>query len=286
MDFDALVAEIANRVAEHMASTTAVPAASTAGCSCPVGGDSKKPKLLVLTQDHGDVCHTVLESKRLAEKYTVQCALTNNYDCDAAEYDGIVLFDLTNEAMARIATGICGTPYTNLVSHALLLGKKVWVPKNEVEILDYAETAAAPYFNMMRQHLTLLEQSGVTICSADELEDVILGNATPCAPVTPAPAAVPAPAPAAASTPAPVPAAAPAAAPAPLDTEYFTPTVKAPDVVKPVKEFTIEKRVITERDINEAHTAGATIVHVGPRAILTDLARDYAHERHIQLVKG
>jgi ribose 1,5-bisphosphokinase PhnN len=51
------------------------------------------------------------------------------------------------------------------------------------------------------------------------------------------------------------------------------------------KELTLGKRVITERDITEAVTNGVTVVHVGARAILTDLAKEYAHNQKLEIVR-
>ena len=254
MDFDALVSAIVSRVAEKMEQE-----------------NCEKPKLLILTQEHGDVCHTMLESPRIGEHYRTECALMNDYQVQMEDYEGVLLFNLTNDALVRIATGVCGTPYTELVSKALLLGKTVWLPHEQVELFKYEATAAPMYYGMLRKRLTLLEQSGVVLCAQDELEDKVLAGC-------PAPAASPvqetcetcdACEACKASEPcaAPEPAAAPVAEPA-------------------RKELTLGKRVITERDITEAATNGVTVIHVGARAILTDLAKEYAHNQKLEIIRG
>lgn len=266
MDFDALVSAIVSRVAEKMEQE-----------SC------EKPKLLILTQEHGDVCHTMLESPRIGEHYRTECALMNDYQVKMEDYAGVLLFNLTNDAMVRIATGVCGTPYTDLVSKALLLGKPVWLPHEQVELFQYEATAAPMYYGMLRKRLTLLEQSGVVLCAQDELEDKVLAGcpvpeempvqticetcgacdacktgefcaaAEPCAEAEPCKEAAPA---------------------------------AAPVAAEPVrKEMTLGKRVITERDITEAATNGVTVIHVGARAILTDLAKEYAHNQKLEIVR-
>ena len=253
MDFDALVSAIVSRVAEKLEQES-----------------REKPKLLILTQEHGEVCHTMLESPRIGEHYRTECALMNDYQVQMEDYEGVLLFNLTNDALVRIATGVCGTPYTELVSKALLLGKPVWLPHEQVELFKYEATAAPMYYGMLRKRLTLLEQSGVVLCAQDELEDKVLAGC-------PAPAAAPiqetcetcdACEACKASEPCTEPA--PAAVPA----------------AEPVrKELTLGKRVITERDITEAATNGVTVIHVGARAILTDLAKEYAHNQKLEIVR-
>ncbi len=253
MDFDALVSAIVSRVAEKLEQE-----------SC------EKPKLLILTQEHGEVCHTMLESPRIGEHYRTECALMNDYQVQMEDYEGVLLFNLTNDALVRIATGVCGTPYTELVSKALLLGKPVWLPHEQVELFKYEATAAPMYYGMLRKRLTLLEQSGVVLCAQDELEDKVLAGC-------PAPAAAPIQetcetCDACEACKASEPCAEPAPAAAP--------------VAEPVrKELTLGKRVITERDITEAATNGVTVIHVGARAILTDLAKEYAHNQKLEIVR-
>lgn len=71
-------------------------------CPCGEAGDGK-PGLLILTQEHGSVCHSMLESPRLLEYYRTDCALMKEYDCEMADYEAVILFDLTVDALTRLA---------------------------------------------------------------------------------------------------------------------------------------------------------------------------------------
>lgn len=257
MDFDALVSAIVSRVAEKIEEES-----------------NRKPKLLILTQEHGEACHAMLESPRIGEHYRTECALMNDYQVKMEDYEGVLLFNLTNDAMVRIATGVCGTPYTDLVAKALLLGKPVWLPHEEVELFQYEATAAPMYYGMLRKRLTLLEQSGVVLCARDELEDKVLAGC---------------PEPAACedsgicNTCGGCDSCKSAEAPAPVEEPK---PVEAPKAEAPVrKEMTLSKRVITERDITEAATNGVNVIRVGARAILTDLAKEYAHNQKLEIVR-
>lgn len=131
MDFDALVDELANRVlaalAEQEAAQKPATACSTTGFCTADAPESQKPILIGLTQDSAlPPCRfTLLESARVKEKYRIKCAQKCGYDVDVASCEAVVLHDLTNESLAKIASGICDTPYTKIVSQALLLGKPV-----------------------------------------------------------------------------------------------------------------------------------------------------------------
>jgi len=49
------------------------------------------------------------------------------------------------------------------------------------------------------------------------------------------------------------------------------------------KEYTISKHVITEKNVIDAHAERAQKIVVDSKAILTDLAKEYAHKRNIAI---
>ena len=238
MDIDALVAEICRRVQEKLDDCGEV--------SASVEG-TPLPKLLVLTDAHGEECHKTLECRKLAEYYQTECALLKEYDCRIEEYEAVVAYTLTNEALGKIAWGIMDTGYTRLFGQALLAGKKVFIPKEEVELYRYRETAPAAYYQRMEQNLRLLLDSGVVIAPREELAEMLLTGETAAA------------------------------------EETVSSCAEEPEVEE--KEYTLYKKVITEKDVTAAHGEKATIVVVPQKAILTDLAKEYARKRNIQILR-
>ena len=247
MDYSKLVDEIARRVAAKLEDGgRAKPAEEP-----QQGAGEGKPRLLVLTQGHGAPCHEVLTSMNLLEYYHTECALTQDYQADPKDFEAIILFQLDCDALARLAGGVCDTPYTRLARRALLLGRKIFVPEEEIELLKYRDTAPAAYYQARLAQLTLLQQAGVTVCPAGHLEQAILsGETRPSA------------------------AAGETAAPA------------APAVSGGAQEITLSKHIVTERDLRQAKEDGVRTVRVSARAIITDLARDYARDREMTLVRG
>lgn len=247
MDFDNLVNEIVARVAQKLAEaepSTVVP--------------DDKPRLLILTQEHGDFCHTMLESARIGEYYHTECALLKEYQCDPAAYEAAILFGLTNDVLGKLASGACDTPFTLLAQRLILSGKRIFVPEEDVELFAYRDTAPPAYYAMLESKLTLLGAAGITICPRAKLEDAILGGG----PVESGMADVPCAAPAPVTT--------PAQAPAP-----------APGI-----EAALTKRIVSEKDVIAACAPGVTVLRVVENAILTDLARDYVKTRRIKIIRG
>ena len=237
-----LIDQIVTRVAEKLAQ------AEQQECACE---DSGKPGLLILNQEHGDHCHPMLESKRLRQCYSTACALSQDYQCDVADYDTVIFYGLTNEALAKIATGNCDTPYTRMASRALLLGKRIFIPREEVELYRYASTAPAVYYSMLEEKLKILTASGAVICPGDELEDTILDAEISRAPKQ----------------------------------ECSDSQNALKKITNSPKEQRITKRVVTERDLIACKEGKVTRVCIGENTILTDLARDLAKARGIEIVR-
>lgn len=250
MDFNALVEEIVARVAQKIdtASECEAPECKSEVCAAEAcQSHASCPKLLVLTQSHGTHCHEMLESVRLNARYNTECALAKEYACDVSDYEAVILYNVTNEILMKIAEGNGDTPYTSLAVRAILMGKKVVAVREEVELFDYKATAPAVYYGMMMDKVKLLERSGVVFCERCGIEDAILGEKTE----------VP---------------------------KQSCEVVSA--ATAETKEVSISKKVIAEKDITAAHSAGATVLRVSAKAIVTDLAKDYAHDRRIEIIKG
>ncbi len=218
-DFNRLVAEILERV------TAQVEAIEQAN----------KPKLLII----GDCKEPYHDYPTLETAYDLVC----DGNLDGVEV--VMLFDFSLDLMSQLATGNCQSDTAKTVQEALLSGKKIYIPQNEVQLYTYAQSAPKAYYSLLLSQLELLENSGVVICPAETLADRILGQ-KPAAPA--APVAVPK---------------------APVATESIV----------------LDKKVITEKDMANCCTTSVGTIYIQKRAILTDLAKEYARSRKISIVR-
>lgn len=250
---DILVNEICKRVQERL------DALDMQGGRISEASD--KPKLLILTQEHGTICHEALECPKLAEYYQTECALLKEYACDMQDYEAVIAYNLTNEALGKIANGIFDNGYTRLFGTALLTGKKIFIPEEEVELFRYRNQAPILYYRRLEENLKLLRGSGVVIAANKDLQSLILTGQ-----------------PGESSSERTVVAEKPAAAPE-------KPVVSEEQPEAEQKEICISKKVITEKDITAAHGEKALVVVVQPKAILTDLAKEYAKKHRMTIVR-
>lgn len=243
-----LIDEIISRVTARLAEAERKeePSQDCGGCD----GGCGKPGLLILNQRMDDRCRGMLDCKALGAHFQVDCASLQSEAADLSRYEVVVLCQLTNEALGRIALGICDTIYTKTAAQAILMGKRIYIPTEEIELFRYATTAPAAYYSMMKERLDLLAASGAVICSQSNLAGLLTGGGAK--PEAEQPAACPAPA--------------------------------EPACGREDKEVRVDKRVLTERDVQAAAAAQAGCIRVPAKCILTALAKDCAKDRGIRIV--
>ncbi|MCI5649488.1 MAG: hypothetical protein ACI4EG_08680 [Fusicatenibacter sp.] len=268
MDIDLLVNEICKRVQEKISAMEQPGAVEQERVD---EGKEEKPKILILTSAHGTICHEALECRRLGEYYQTECALLKEYQCNPADYEAVIAYTLTNEALGKIANGIFDGPYVKLFGEAILAGKKIFVPEEEVELYRYRDSAPKAYYERIESGLKLLKQSGVVIAKQKELLSLILdgqssANTEICGECK----------------------AEHCNETAAKREESRSDAVKETPVDVPEeaeREICIFKHVITEKDVTAADSAKAKTLVVDTKAILTDLAKEYASKRKIVVVR-
>ena len=244
MDMDLLIELAVRAVKAYLEKEGVVPAAA------PV----EPRKALVLTEEHCEACSAEAYGCELCK---VDCALAQNYEVNVDDYDVVVVRDMTNSNLFKIANGCTDNKFLALAAEAILKGKRVIMVKECVEILKYAETAPKALYNNIYKNLQILLDSGVELVEEENVKTALTdGIEVPAeVPATPAPAAekeeAPAPAPKAASD----------------------------DSV-----LVLTKRVVTERDIKAAAAQHYTKIQLPEKPVITYLAKDTAFELGIELL--
>ena len=225
------------------------------GITSAVQAERKVNSALILTEHHCEECAV---EKLDSELCKVTCALAQNYEVNVDDFDSIVLYNMTNSNLFKIANGCTDNKFLALAAEAILKGKRVIMVKEEVEILKYEETAPKALYNNIYKNLQILLDSGVKLVSAEDVKDVICEGAD--APAEPAREEVKA-----------VEAAS-------------APVAAAPKAESDDSVLVLTKRVITERDIREAAAKHYKKVQLPEKPVITYLAKDTAFELGIELI--
>lgn len=225
------------------------------GITSVVPAERKVNSALILTEHHCEECAV---EKLDSELCKVTCALAQNYEVNVDDFDSIVLYNMTNSNLFKIANGCTDNKFLALAAEAILKGKRVIMVKEEVEILKYEETAPKALYNNIYKNLQILLDSGVELVAAEDVKDAICEGAD--APAEPAREEVKA-----------VEAAS-------------APVAAAPKAESDDSVLVLTKRVITERDIREAAAKHYKKVQLPEKPVITYLAKDTAFELGIELI--
>ncbi|MEA4988744.1 MAG: hypothetical protein VB095_11840 [Anaerovorax sp.] len=238
MEWNELVDEIAVRVKKKLDEQSSLE------CQASLKECKPKKRLLILSPDHSDSCHELWDCMNSNQEWSVECALAKNYDCDIETVNTVVLRKVSNERLVKIANGIGDTPLTALAIQAILMGKKVIIPTEELELLSYQKTAPIAYYDHMLQYVALLKRSGVQLCDKERLYSVICDQEE-------------------------------------CSKESCRNNEQPSNSNRDKEVLRVVKRVVTERDIHEAYAKQITEFQISEKTIVTDLAKDYARERGI-----
>ena len=225
------------------------------GITSAVQAERKVNSALILTEHHCEECAV---EKLDSELCKVTCALAQNYEVNVDDFDSIVLYNMTNSNLFKIANGCTDNKFLALAAEAILKGKRVIMVKEEVEILKYEETAPKALYNNIYKNLQILLDSGVELVAAEDVKDAICEGAD--APAEPAREEVKA-----------VEAAS-------------APVAAAPKAESDDSVLVLTKRVITERDIREAAAKHYKKVQLPEKPVITYLAKDTAFALGIELI--
>lgn len=217
--------------------------------SAPFG----RPVLLLLPQEKNPAGmrapeEAQLDKELLAEKFDLLCARTIDYNPDWSHIDGVIAFGLTVESLGKIASGIMDDCYTKAMCQAILRGKPVYILRSQIELFQYEKSAPDAYLKKLQEHLTLLEESGLTAGEDGGLEAIIMhGN--------------------------------------PEKVSKARPSPSLPEHMDSGNQWGLTKHLVIESDLAEASRAGVKQITIAARAILTDLARDFAQGHNITIIR-
>lgn len=198
----------------------------------------KKKKLLVLAKSE----QSFTEAKQLNQYYDLDCvAIHNQLSCDLSHYEAVILRELDNACLSKLAVGMADEPYVKIAAEAILSGKTIYVLAEGIEFCRYKKTAPAEYYKVFETHLDMLKKSGVTVCANAELVSNLLQGGKKSG--------------------------------THLNESGFS---EVPEETK-----CISKKVITEKDLMELKREHHSLLQVEKRCIITDLAKEFAQKHNI-----
>ena len=213
-----------------------------------------KRKVLVISKDLNQSCPDLINNKNLIESCNVDSVDNNTQQVNLEGYAKVLICDLDNDSLSKLTSGIFDNPYLKLIGSCIMQGKDIAVVEDDIEFLQYQDTAPAAFLAMFNHKLDTLREWGLEVRTLDDLTVSLCGHDDPGDPVK---------------------------------AEKPASSVAAQTAPEPVSSSVITKKALTEADVINANFRHQSEILVSQGTIVTEVASDYARKngitiRHVQ----
>ena len=204
-----------------------------------------KRKVLVISRDLNQSCPEVISNKDLIESCDVNSVDGNTQQVNLEGYAKVLICDLDNDSLSKLTSGIFDNPYLKLIGSCIMQGKDIAVVEDDIEFLQYQDTAPKAFLAMFNHKLDTLREWGLEVRTLDDLTVSLCGHDDPAGPEK-------------------------------------TPPQTAQ---KPVSGSVVTKKALTEADVINANFRHQKEILVSENTIVTEVAEDYGRKHGITITR-
>ena len=205
-----------------------------------------KRKVLIISKDLNQSCPDLLNNKNLIESCEVNKVDCNTQQVNLEGYAKVLICDLDNDSLSKLTSGIFDNPYLKLIGSCIMQGKDIAIVEDDIEFLQYKETAPQAFLAMFNHKLDTLREWGLEVRTLDDLTVSLCSNDDSG------------------------------------DSEKKAAAQTAP---KKVSGSVVTKKALTEADVINANFKHQNEILVSENTIVTEVAYDYARRHRITITK-
>lgn len=205
-----------------------------------------KRKVLIISKDLNQSCPDLINNKNLIESCEVNKVDINAQQVNLEGYAKVLICDLDNDSLSKLTSGIFDNPYLKLIGSCIMQGKDIAIVEDDIEFLQYKETAPQAFLAMFNHKLDTLREWGLEVRTLDDLTVSLCSNDDSG------------------------------------DSEKKAAAQTAP---KKVSGSVVTKKALTEADVINANFKHQNEILVSENTIVTEVAYDYARRHRITITK-
>ena len=202
-----------------------------------------KRKVLVISKDLNQSCPDLVTNKNFTESCDVDSVDINTQQVNLEGYSKVIVCDLDNDSLSKLTSGIFDNAYLKLIGSCIMQGKDIAIVEDDIEFLQYQDTAPKAFLAMFNHKLDTLREWGLEVRSLDDLTVSLCSRDDTG------------------------------------DPEKKV-TQTAPERVS---GSVITKRALTETDVINANFKHQDEILVSENTIVTEVAQDYARKHKIRI---
>ena len=128
-----------------------------------------KRKVLVISKDLNQSCPDLISNKNLKESCDVDSVDNNAQQVNLEGYSKVIVCDLDNDSLSKLTSGIFDNAYLKLIGSCIMQGKDIAIVEDDIEFLQYQDTAPKAFLAMFNHKLDTLREWGLEVRSLDDL---------------------------------------------------------------------------------------------------------------------
>jgi ethanolamine utilization protein len=126
-------------------------------------------KVLIISKDLNQSCPDLVKNQNLKDCCDVNSVDSNTQQVNLEGYSKVIVCDLDNDSLSKLTSGIFDNPYLKLIGSCIMQGKNIAVVEDDIEFLQYQDTAPDSFLAMFNNKLDRLREWGIEIRSLDDL---------------------------------------------------------------------------------------------------------------------
>lgn len=134
-------------------------------------------KVLIVSKDLDQSCPDLVKNQDLKDCCDVDSVDNNAQQVNLEGYSKIIVCDLDNDSLSKLTSGIFDNPYLKLIGSCIMQGKDIAIVEEDIEFLQYQDTAPAAFLAMFNHKLATLREWGISVRS---LDDLVCALCQPC----------------------------------------------------------------------------------------------------------
>lgn len=204
-----------------------------------------KENVLVISKDLNESCPDLVKNQNLIESCNVDSVDSKTQQVNLEGYSKVIVCDLDNDSLSKLTSGIFDNPYLKLIGSCIMQGKDIAIVEDDIEFLQYQDTAPAAFLQMFNNKLDTLRGWGIEVRSLDDL------TVSLCQPRG--------------------------------DDHAEKAVARTAREVVPVSVIT--KKALTETDVINANFRHQSEIIVSAATLVTEVAEEYARKHNITITK-
>ena len=128
-----------------------------------------KRKVLMISKDLNQSCPDLISNKNLCESCDVDSVDNNAQQVNLEGYSKVIICDLDNDSLSKLTSGIFDNAYLKLIGSCIMQGKDIAIVEDDIEFLQYQDTAPKAFLAMFNHKLDTLREWGLEVRSLDDL---------------------------------------------------------------------------------------------------------------------